>query len=193
MSIGNALKKFLFDRKNSLLENIMLCFAITLASAFFQYDSYYFYMDFMRVLASVMLLVSWLWCGFLSGKDKKWGFLVFASAYWLVPYLYILCYRSTDTINNYNAVLKMIYKFADMLFDRPLKTIADFTNCDVYIWILSLAILTFTAYFVGINLGSISDDKKRSENAEDDENEDEDEDEYEENFGFDDASYYDED
>lgn len=188
---SNSIKKFLLDRKNSLLENILLCFAITLASAFFQYDSYYFYMDFMRVLASVMLMVSWLWCGFLSGKDKKWGFLIFASAYWLVPYLYMLYYSSRDNIKGYNAFLRLLYKFAGLLFDKPLKTIADFTNCGVYIWILSLVILTFTAYFVGINVGDIYSDKKQSEKAEDDE--DEDEDEYEENFGFGDASYYDED
>ena len=160
---SNVIKKFVLGRKNSLLENIVLCFAITLTSAFIWFDSYYFFMDILRAVASVMLMFAWLWCGFLSGKDKKWGFLIFATSYWLVPYLYMTYYSSRDNIKDYNAFLRVLYKFSDLLFDKPLKTIAEFTHCGVYIWILSLVIMTFTAYFVGINVADIYKDKKRSD------------------------------
>lgn len=166
---SNVIKKFVLGRKNSLLENIILCLVITLASAFFWFDNYHGFMGILRAVVSVLLVFIWLWCGFLSGKDKKWGFLIFAGAYWLVPYLYMLYYSARDNIKDYNAIITMLYNFADLLFDKPLKTIAEHTNCGVYIWVLSLIILTITAYFVGINVSDIYKDKnkKESENAED--------------------------
>lgn len=184
MSIDSALKKFLLEKKNSLLENIMLCLAITLTSAFFWYDNYYFFMDFLRAVVSVLVVVSWLWCGFLSGRDRKWGFLVFAGAYWLVPYLYMLYFSSRDNIADYNAFITMLYEFADLLYDKPLRTIADFTNCGVYIWILSLIILTFTTYFVGVNVADIYRDKERSANADDKSDESDDSEEFYEDEGY---------
>ena len=166
---SNAIKKFVLGRKNSLFENIVLCLAITLASAFFWFDSYHSFMGILRAVVSVLLMFIWLWCGFLSGKDKKWGFLIFSGAYWLVPYLYTLYYSARDNIKDYNAVITMLYKFADLLFDKPMKTIAEFTNCGVHIWVLSLIILVGTAYYVGINVADVykNKDKKESENAED--------------------------
>lgn len=158
-------KSFLMSRKNSLLENIVLCLAVTLASAFFQYDNYNFFMGVLRAVVSVMLFIAWLWCGFLSGRDRKWGFLVFAGAYWLVPYLYMLFYGMRDGRTHYDNILELSYKFSDLLFSKPLLTIAVFTNCGVNIWVLSLIILTFTMYFVGVNVENILRDRKPSKDA----------------------------
>ncbi|MCH5208943.1 MAG: hypothetical protein J1F04_08660 [Oscillospiraceae bacterium] len=158
-------KDFLMSRKNSLLENIVLCLAVTLTSAFLVYDSYYFFMDILRTVVSVMLFIAWLWCGFLSGRDRKWGFLVFAGVYWLVPYVYMLCYSSRNGRTYYDDVLKLLYRFSDLLFNRSLLRVADFTNCDVYIWVLSLIILTFTMYFVGVNVENILRDRKSSKDT----------------------------
>lgn len=164
---------YLLNRKNSLLENILMCLATTLTCAFFWYDDYYNFMSILRPVASVLLVVSWLWCGFLSGKDKKWGFLVFSGAYWLIPYLYGLWYKARDNNQGYNAFLSLSYKFSDLLFDKPMQSIAEFTHCGVYIWVLSLMILVCTVYFVGSNLSDIYRKKEQSENAENEAEEDE--------------------
>ena len=169
MAVSKKLKaffrRFLLNRKNSLLENIVLCLAITLASAFFQYDYYYFFMDILRAITSVLLLVTWLWCGFISGRDKKWGFLIFAGVYWLVPFVYILWYDSVDILTYEDAFPMFLYRWAYLLFRLPLLTVAQFTECDVYIWIVSLVILTFTVYFIGVNAENILRDRNSSEDT----------------------------
>ncbi|MCH5203480.1 MAG: hypothetical protein J1F03_01970 [Oscillospiraceae bacterium] len=139
------------------MENIVLCFAVTLASAFIWFDYYYFFMDILRPIVSVLLMFTWIWCGFLSGRDKKWGFLIFTGAYWLVPYLYILWYRASSDMAD-NAVITLLYRFSYLLFEWPLRTIEEFTKCEVNIWALSLVILVFTAFFAGkIIVGSLKD------------------------------------
>lgn len=168
--ISGAIKKFVLGKQNSLFENICICVAVNLASAFIWFDNHYFYSDFLSWVASVLLVLMWLWCGFLSGKSKDWGFLVFSGIYWIVPYVYIQLYFSFDSINGPFAI--MMYKYADMIFNMPLNTIAEFTNCGVHIWALSLVILTGTAYFVGINVADIYKDKEKpgyAEDTEDDE------------------------
>ncbi len=170
--ISGAIKKFVLGKQNSLLENICICVAVNLASAFIWFDNYYFYSDFLSAVTSVLLVLMWLWCGFISGKSKQWGYLVFTGAYWLLPYLYMLYYSARDNIKNYNGVLELMYKFSRLIFEMPLRTIADFTNCEVYIWVLSLVILTGTTYFVGINVADIYKDKEKpgyAEDTEDDE------------------------
>ena len=165
VKLKSFFKGFLMNKKNSLLENIVLCLAVTLTSAFWLYDSYYFFMDILRAVVSAMLFIVWLWCGFLSGRDRKWGFLVFAGAYWLIPYLYMLFYGSRNGMTYYDDILKLLYRFSDLLFNRPLRIIADLTNCGVRIWVLSLIILTFTMYFVGVNVENILRDRKQSKDA----------------------------
>lgn len=163
---SDAIKKFVLDRRNSLFENIALCVAITLTSAFFSYDTYYFFLDFLRPVVSVLLMFIWLWCGFKSGIHKKWGFLAFTAAYWLVPYLYMLYFSSRDNIKDYNAVLTMLYKFSNLIYKKSMTGIAEFTHCGVNIWVLSLAILTFTLYYAGMNVSYILKAKEEKEEAE---------------------------
>ncbi len=163
---SDAIKKFVLDRKNNLFENIALCVAITLTSAFFSYDTYYFFLDFLRPVVSVLLLFIWLWCGFKSGIHKKWGFLVFTAVYWLVPYLYMLFYRMQDGVEVFGSVTGMFNKFAMLIYERPMINIAEFTHCGVNIWILSLGILTFALYYAGVNVAYILKAKEEKEEAE---------------------------
>lgn len=168
---SDAIKNFVLDRKNNLFENIALCLAVTLTSGFFSYDTYYFYMDFLRPVVSVLLIIIWLWCGFKSGINKKWGFLVFTGIYWLVPYLYMLFYKMDDSPEVFGSIPAMLNKFAMLGYERPMKGIADFTNCDINIWVLALAILTFTLYYVGVNVEYILRKKDEPEDAEEEETE----------------------
>lgn len=165
--ISGAIKKFILGKQNSLFENICLCVAVTLASAFIWFDNFYFYTDFLSAVTSVLMMLMWLWCGFISGKNKQWGFLVFAGAYWLLPYLYMLVYMAYDSGDTYGSFSTLVYKFSRMIYEYPMSTIADFTKCDVNIWVLSLAIIIGTAYFIGINVADIYRGKEKPGYAED--------------------------
>lgn len=175
---GNALKNFVLNKKNNLTENIVLCLAITLSSAFFYFDNYYGFMGILRVIVAVMLFIVWTWCGFLSGKNKSWGFLVFTAAYWAIPYLYMLFYSMRDNVRGYSKWLSLFKKISDLLFDKPLRMVADFAKCDTYILILALIALVVLAYIIGVNISYVvqknADDYSETPDEEADEEEESD-------------------
>lgn len=151
----NAIKNSVLNKKNTLAENIVLCLAITLSSAFFWFDNYYGFMSVLRIVVAVMLFVVWLWCGFISGKNQSWGFLVFTAAYWAIPYLYMLFYSMRDNVKGYSKWLSLLNKFCDLLFDKPLRMVADFAKCEPFVLVLTLFSLVVLTYNIGVSASRI--------------------------------------
>ena len=155
MQNSNIIKNFVLNKKNSLFENIFLCFAITLASAFFSFDNYYGFMDILRVVTIVLLLAAWLWCGFVSGKNKSWGFLIFTAVYWAAPFLYMLFYSTRDNVRGYSKWLSLLNKISDLLFNKPFCVITEWTKRDSLFFACILIVMTGLTYVIGFNFAAI--------------------------------------
>ena len=116
--VKKIFSRFVLSGKNSTLENILLCLAVSLAGSFMFFEHYKAFMDTVRPLVTVLIFVTWAVCGFASGKKKSIGFAVFGGAYWLIPYLYMLFYSARDNVRGYSKWLSLLNKTADMLLSR---------------------------------------------------------------------------
>lgn len=153
--MNKIVEKFLFGKNNSLLENIVLCVAVTLASAFVYYDHYNSFAGVLRVLLVAMLFIGWIAAGFSSGRKRKYGFLIFTGAYWLIPNLYMIFYSLRDNVRGYSKWLSLLNKTADILVCKPIGFIAEKTACSEYMYEVVLVVIAVSAYFIGRSLKTV--------------------------------------
>lgn len=152
--------------RNKPGEDIFLCMAISLSGAFFWYDKYYGFMGVMRIVTAVLLVIVWIWCGFISGKNRTWGFMIFAVSYWSAPYLYMMYYNSRDNVRGYSKWLSLLNKLSDLVFNKPLLIVAECFKKEPVIPVLFLLVLTAISYVFGCNIAYVI--RKNSEEDEDD-------------------------
>ncbi|MGN0578782.1 MAG: hypothetical protein ACI4J4_09185, partial [Ruminiclostridium sp.] len=147
--------RFMLSKKNSALENTLLCAAISLAGSFIFFERSNSMVDAARTFVTILIFVTWAVCGFSSGKNKRIGFAIFGGAYWLVPYLYMLFYSSRDNVRGYSKWLSLLNKTADLLFNKPFEAAAEDMHTEIWMLVVTLVIVTGSAYFIGMNLHSI--------------------------------------
>ena len=152
--MSKYISKLLFGKNNSLLENIILCLAITLACAFTYYDRYNSFMGVTRAVLSVLIFMIWIIGAFSSGKGRKWGFLIFTGLYWLIPHLYMVFYSGRDNVRGYSKWLSLCNKSADILVNKPFTALSESTGTEEYIFVIILGVIVVSAYFIGVNLKS---------------------------------------
>lgn len=153
--VKKVFSRFMLSKKNKALENILLCAAISLAGSFIFFERSNSLVDAARPFVTVLIFVTWAVCGFASGKNKSIGFAIFGGAYWLVPYLYMLFYSSRDNVRGYSKWLSLLNKFADLLFNKPFEAAAEEMHTEIWMLVVTLVIVTGSAYFIGMNLHSI--------------------------------------
>ncbi len=153
--MNKFVEKYLFGKSNSLTENIVLCIAVTLASAFVYFDRYNGFAGALRALLAVVIFAGWIAAGFSCGKNRKFGFLIFTGAYWLIPNLYMLFYSLRDNVRGYSKWLSMFNKTADILVCKPFGFIAEKTACSEYMYEIVLVVIAVSAYFIGRSLKTV--------------------------------------
>lgn len=173
------------SKKNSTLENILLCLAVSLAGSFIFFEHSNSVMDAARSFVTILIFVTWAVCGLSSGKRRSIGFAIFGGAYWLIPYLYMLFYSSRDNVRGYSKWLSLLNKTADLLFNKPFEAAAGNMHTECYMFVITLVVITASAYFIGMNLHSIYESKVVS-SVEEEENSDSDDDDEkdDEDFGY---------
>ena len=108
---------FLKSGKNTAVENCFACLLISLVGTFFYYE-YFFEIRiaihgiFTWLIAAAMLLL-WTKCALICGRDRKFGFAIFAFAYWGFPYMYIIYYSGRDNLRGYNKWLAMTNRIVE--------------------------------------------------------------------------------
>lgn len=154
------IKKLLFRKENTFLENVFMCLGITLASAFCYYDHYNSFAEIFRVMYAFLIFVVWIIGGFSSGKSQKKGFLIFIVLYWTIPNAYMLYYSLRNNVQGYSKWLSMINKFADLIANKPFGYVSEAMNISEQVCVVSLVLMSGSAYFIAKNLKDIlcSDD-----------------------------------
>lgn len=161
--IKKRLISLLFGKSNTLLENIAVCLAVTLASAFMFYENRGFISDFLRVFISGFIFLVWITCAFSAGKSKKWGFLVFTGAYWLIPNLYLVFYSMRDNVRGYSKWLSLLNKFSDILVNKPFEYLSGKMGCEEFYIAIFLFIIVLSTYIISLNLTGVIRRKEKEE------------------------------
>ena len=161
--IKKRLLNLLFGKTNTLFENIAVCLGVTLASAFMFFENRGFIPDFLRIFLSGFIFLVWITCAFSAGKSKKWGFLVFTGAYWLIPNLYLVFYSMRDNVRGYSKWLSLFNKSSDILANKPFGYLSEKMGCEEYILAILLFILVISVYFLALNLTAIMHKKEKEE------------------------------
>ncbi len=159
--MNDFIKKLLFGKSNRLSENIILCFAVTLAAAFLYYDRYNAYMELVRIVLAVLIYAAWIMGAFSAGKSKQWGFLIFTGVYWILPRLYMFYYAGRDNLKGYSKWLSLLNKSADIVVNKPFQYLCDNLGESVLLFTVILLTFTVSAYCMGGSLKSMLEDKKQ--------------------------------
>lgn len=135
----------IFGRKSSLSENILLCIAAALAASFYSYEYYQPWAGAARIAVTAVLVIVWAYCGFISGKNGRKSFSVFAAAYWIVPLMYTYFYGMRDNVSGYSKILDFLNRAAMLIAQRPFAEIPALPS----VCILSMTVIVLSAFFAG--------------------------------------------
>ncbi|MDR1688373.1 MAG: hypothetical protein LBS21_07155 [Clostridiales bacterium] len=136
--------------KLSIFQNMFLCTAISLACAFYQFDT------FIPVVASqtinafltVLLVVCWLWCSFISGFWNRYSFLVYTAVFWIIPRLIIMKQENTGILD-YNKYLDAASQISRLTVQFSLSELSDFLGTPVLYLTVGLLVWCLCFYFLG--------------------------------------------
>ena len=175
MRKGELLERFIATgKKNTTLENILICFAAALAGTYYYYERSKDFLIYFPYIITVLIFAVWMGCALVSGKDRKLGFLIFAYAYWLLPYIYTLYYASRNNVKNYSKVLTMIDEIAEALLKNPFALAAEKLRLDTVAMAALLMMCVMICYTAGYFLAFYYEKslgKKRDDGPEDEEDE----------------------
>lgn len=137
--------KRVFGGKSRTSENIILCIAAALAASFYSYEYYQPWAGAARLIVSAVLVTVWAYCGFVSGRDGKKSFAVFAASYWVIPLVYTYLYAMRDNVSGYSKLLDLLNKAAMLISQRPFAEIPALPS----VCVLSMTVIVLSAFFAG--------------------------------------------
>jgi len=135
-------EKFLTNWKSTVIQDITLCFAVTLTCSFYEYEDFIPQIAAIaiRKISIVLLVVCWFWCSFLNGYRKKYSFLVFTAAFWIIPRIVIIAEEHTGILK-YNKYLDAFSVCSRLMADTPLSGLGELLKSNSLY--LSIALLTW--------------------------------------------------
>jgi len=144
------LTKFSNERKTAPHQDMLLCLAVTAASAFYEFE--YFVPEIagnlIRKLLLILFAVVWIWCSFLNGFWKKYRFLVFTALFWIIPRLIIIVKDGTP-IRNYNKFLDAGAQYSRVLVQFSLSGLSGLLNASVILSTVVLLVWCAAAFYAG--------------------------------------------
>ena len=150
MRKGELIKRLMATGKNtSTLENILICFAAALAGTYYYYERSKEFLSCFPYIITVLIFAVWMGCALISGKEKKLGFLIYAYAYWLIPYVYTLYYASRGREEKYSKWLAMADEIAGALFKNPFAITAEKLRFDTTAMAALLLMCVMLCYTAG--------------------------------------------
>ncbi len=164
--IDRFIEKLPAESKTSLIESILICMAITIASGFLYYDAHYFFMEFYRVIVSVLIFAVWTSFAVINGKKKRWGFLVFSAAYWLLPYLFNTFVSVSSLKGTVRNAIIATKKFFEIMYELPFEALARSLGTRYWVLVLILGVFVVVGYYLGFRIsGRVHEKPVKAEEA----------------------------
>jgi hypothetical protein len=142
---------FLRIFRTTFMQNVTFLLAITLAAAFYAYESSSSLMDLIpqaSLIISVLAVVAWIWISFTSGFMRRRWFVVFGLVYWLLPQFIIIRFQDIP-IYEYSTALHISSRVSGLLVRAPLNGVSDLADINAFIAGLFLVFACAVAFLLG--------------------------------------------
>lgn len=150
-SIINKLKGLLGRKRfDKLYSDLLVCFAITLTSGFYYFESYQPFMDQFRGVLLVFFIFMWGIIAMQNGFIKRKKFLVIGAFYWVIPLAILFLGRDNSKIENYSKLVDILMQIARIMVEYPVKYISDILNCNTYISVAIIVCYVVILFFSGV-------------------------------------------
>ena len=149
-ALGKKIKKFSRNRKTTVVQDMLLCTAIALTCAFYEFEGFFpaFATNVLKIVLVILFLMCWLWCSFLNGFWGKYSFLIYTTAFWVIPNIIIKKEESTGILN-YSVYLDAASQYSRLLVEFPLISLSHYINTTTIFITVALLSWCFCFYFLG--------------------------------------------
>ena len=170
------IQRFVNGRKVSFIEKILLCVMASLSCMFYYYEDHLSHSGVIKLAVFCVMILVWLWCALISGRDKKMSFPVFSCIYWSVPYIFSAYYSFRDNVKHYSKALSFLNRTSSALTYAPFGNTEEITEISAESQMMILLALIIGVYFLGYYVSSLCEKaypENDKDNSETDRNDDE--------------------
>ena len=135
----------------SAVSDAFTCIAAVLVCSFWSYEAYMseLIMLILGIVASVCLLLSWVWYSFSNGIRKKNGFAVFTAVFWLVPMLLTILSESITDPKKYNSAVHLLGELSRLLGSDAMRIVPVLKNSDPMMGVVIMTAISLAAFALG--------------------------------------------
>ena len=146
----------------SLSANIFMAFIITFAASTLSFESYIpeNFIAVYSVVVMVICFVTWFVLSFISGKEKKWQFVIFSSIFWILPNVVIWLANDGPEAFRKSIVMYILSELAAVVSIPQLEWGGGLINVATIPFTIIIVLLCVICYLGGYLM---SDDKEITE------------------------------
>ncbi len=156
MSEAVAPKKIKEKSSYSLTANMFIAFIITYAAGAICYESF-MPEKFVTIYSTVVISVcfaTWLLLSFLSGREGKWQFAVFAALFWIIPQLIIYLADSGPEVFMKSIIMYLLSELAVIFINSPIEKAGDLINVRVIPFTAVIVLMCLLSFLGGYIWGN---------------------------------------
>ena len=124
MENGSLLKRFVNEKKISVIEKMILCVIASLSAVFYWHENHFPHAGAIRAAVFFVMAAVWIWCAVLTGRDRKASYPVFMCIYWIVPYAFAFYYPLRDNVRHYSKPLSFLNRISTEVAFSPFAEIS---------------------------------------------------------------------
>jgi hypothetical protein len=149
-TFGRKIKNFSTCKKTTVWQDMLLCAAVTLACAFYEFEKFFpaLATEVIGITLMILFVVCWLWCSFLNGLRKKYSFLIFIAAFWLIPRLITLL-RANMSILDYNKYLDAASQYSRLITDYSMSQLSSLLQTSELAATIALICWCMLLFYIG--------------------------------------------
>jgi len=150
-ALSRFISELMTKRRNTLFQDMLLCAAVTATCAFYEFEHFLspLMTDIIRAVLLVLFVGVWIWCAFVNGLWRKYGFLVFTALFWLIPRIFIIWHGSIADIRDYNEYLHAAAEYSSLLVEFSLVGLSGLMNAPEILTTIVLFAWVVLAFYAG--------------------------------------------
>ena len=135
----------------SLLANMFMAFIITFAAGTVSFENYMpegfisIYIAFVIVLS----FATWLVLSFISGRNKKWQFVVYSSIFWILPNVIIWLANDGPEMFRKSIIMYLLSEFSAIVSISTLEVAGGWINVKAVTFTVVIVLLCIFSYLGG--------------------------------------------
>lgn len=135
----------------SLTANMFMAFIITFAAGTVNFENYMpeKFIVVYRIVVTALCFATWLVLSFISGMNKKWQFVMYSSAFWILPNVIIYLANDGPEICRKSIIMYLLSELASIVSIPQLEAAGDLVNVNVIPFTAIVVLLCIFCYLGG--------------------------------------------